>query len=159
MRSLRLAQLWQTSPYRSRASFPMLALPAEPSAKCVRGSARVLKGMPRVRVYGVEIPEMHVPRLVGGLTRTGTPEALAAAAQIAGAPDRNNSAGRLTPDMRDAILAVRPHSSRPGSGRSDKPSPKITKPAKTADPRLLALHEAEPRVLQRAAVSSSRPTE
>lgn len=69
--------------------------------------------MPRVRVYGVEIPEMHVPRLVGGLTKTGTPEALAAAAQIAGAPDRNNSAGRLTPDMRDAILAVLSASQQP----------------------------------------------
>ena len=62
--------------------------------------------MPRVRIYGVEVPDIHVPRLVNGLTKAGTPAALAAADQIGSASDRHNSAGPLTVEMRDAILDV-----------------------------------------------------
>ncbi len=63
--------------------------------------------MARVRIYGVEVADIHVPRLVNGLTNAGTPAALAAAGQIGSASDRhNNSAGPLTVEMRDAILAV-----------------------------------------------------
>ncbi len=62
--------------------------------------------MPRVRIYGIEVPDIHVPRLVNGLTRAGTPAALTAATQIGSARDRHNSAGPLTVEMRDAILAV-----------------------------------------------------
>ena len=62
--------------------------------------------MPRVRIYGVDVPDIHTPRLVIGLTKAGTPAALAAARQIRSALDQHNTAGPLTADMRDAILAV-----------------------------------------------------
>jgi hypothetical protein len=60
----------------------------------------------QVRVYGVDIHDLHARRLVGALTAAGTPAALAAAKQVSGALDRRGSAGRLTPEMRDAILAI-----------------------------------------------------
>jgi hypothetical protein len=73
--------------------------------------------MSGVRVYGVEITDSYARTLIGGLTNAGTPAALAAAKQISGALDRHDSAGRLTPEMRDAILAALPTTSsslRPG---------------------------------------------
>ena len=72
--------------------------------------------MKRVRVYGVEITDSYARTLIGGLTDAGSPAALAAAKQISGALDRHDSAGPLTPEMRDAILAVLPTASpsRPG---------------------------------------------
>ena len=46
----------------------VVSLPAEPPDKGVRDSPRVVNGMPRVRIYGVKVPDLHVPTLVGGLT-------------------------------------------------------------------------------------------
>ena len=46
----------------------VVSLAAEPPDKCVGDSPRVVNGMPRVRIYGVDVPDMHFPRLVGGLT-------------------------------------------------------------------------------------------
>ena len=60
----------------------------------------------QVRVYGVDIQEIYARRLIGSLARAGTPAALAAAKQISGALDQGGSAGRLTAEMRDAILAT-----------------------------------------------------
>ena len=72
--------------------------------------------MSGVRVYGVEITDSYARTVIGGLTKAGTPAALAAARQISGALDRHDSAGPLTPEMRDAILAALPppSPSRPG---------------------------------------------
>ena len=68
----------------------------------------------QVRVYGVDIQDMYVRRMISALTEAGTPVALAAAKQLAGALDRHDSAGRLTPAMRDAILEVLPTAPQPG---------------------------------------------
>jgi hypothetical protein len=62
--------------------------------------------MREVRVYGVDIHDIYARRLIRALTDTGTPASLAAAKQIAGGLERNDSAGPLTPEMRDAILAA-----------------------------------------------------
>lgn len=66
----------------------------------------------QVRVYGVDIQDVYARRLIGSLTKAGTPVALAAARQIAYALHARDSAGPLTPEMRDAILAAlkAPHS-------------------------------------------------
>lgn len=60
----------------------------------------------RVCVYGVSIQDVYARSLIGGLTKTGTAPAKAAATKISAALARHDSAGPLTPDMRDAILAT-----------------------------------------------------
>ena len=58
-------------------------------------------------MYGVDVPHVHVPRLVTGLTQAGTPAAHAAAMQIADARARQlDSAGPLTVEKRDALYAL-----------------------------------------------------
>jgi hypothetical protein len=59
-----------------------------------------------VRVYGCEISEAHALRLVGELSKNGSPEAQAAAATISRGVREHGTAGKLTPEMRDAILDV-----------------------------------------------------
>ena len=59
-----------------------------------------------VRVYGCEVNDQHARRLIGQLTKNGSPAALAAARMIARGISQQDTAGRLTPEMRDAILVA-----------------------------------------------------
>jgi len=73
---------------------------------CPCCSPGITRGMAAVRIYGVDIHDNQARKIISDLNKAGTPAALAAANQIAGALARQNSAGRLTPEMRDAILAT-----------------------------------------------------
>jgi hypothetical protein len=57
-----------------------------------------------VRVYGCEISEPHALRLIGKLGKNGSPAAVAAAGMISQGVSGEGTAGKLTPEMRDAIL-------------------------------------------------------
>jgi hypothetical protein len=70
--------------------------------------------MRQVRVYGIDIQDVHVRKVIGALNKTGTPAALAAASQLSRALSRMDTAGQLTPAMRDAILEVLPAAPQPG---------------------------------------------
>jgi|tagenome__1003787_1003787.scaffolds.fasta_scaffold15606307_1 hypothetical protein len=59
-----------------------------------------------VRVYGCEIEDRAARRLIGQLTKSGTPTAMAAAKVISQGLDKQDSAGKLTPEMRDTILSA-----------------------------------------------------
>jgi hypothetical protein len=59
-----------------------------------------------VRVYGCELTETNARLLIRLLTESGTPAAVAAAEMISDGLSRQDSAGKLTPEMRDAILSV-----------------------------------------------------
>ena len=62
--------------------------------------------MSQVRVYGVDIKDGYARQLIARLNRVGTPPAVAAANRIADGLARQGTAGPLTPEMRDAILAA-----------------------------------------------------
>ena len=59
-----------------------------------------------IRVYGIDLALVHARELIGQLKKDGSLAALAAAKPISAATDQGGSAGPLTPEMRNAILAA-----------------------------------------------------